>query len=151
MKIDNPVETLIGAIVIVVAVGFGFYANQQSGGDIGASHYPVVGKFSNAAGVAPGTDVRIAGVKVGSVSTIELDPADYEATIIMSVRQNVDIPVDTLAKIDSEGLLGGTYISLEPGASDDPMTSGDSFEFTQGAISLTTLLTKFITNTGGDQ
>ncbi len=151
MKIESPVETLIGAGVIAIAVGFAVYANQSGGGGgVSSGAYPVVGYFSSAVGVAPGTDVRVAGVKVGTVSSAELDARTYEAKVTLSIREGVSLPIDTLAKVDAEGLLGGSFIALEPGASDEAMAAGDEFEFTQGALSLTTLISRVIAGGGSD-
>lgn len=148
-KIENPVEVLIGAIVIAVAAGFAFYANQQTGGGAPSGSYNLVASFSSASGLAPGTDVRVAGVKVGSVAGLELDPKTYQARVTLSIRDGVELPDDSLAKVDSESLLGGTFIALEPGAGIDMLEAGDEFEFTQGAITLSGLIARVLTGGGG--
>lgn len=144
MKIENPVETLLGAVVIAVAVGFAIFAGQGRGLPAAAGSYPVLASFSSVSGVAPGTDVRIAGVKVGSVAEISLDPQSYRAEAVMMIRSDIELPEDTIAKIDAEGLLGGTFIALAPGASFDALEPGDEIENTQGAVSLGGLIAQVL-------
>ncbi|MEL6999228.1 MAG: MlaD family protein, partial [Pseudomonadota bacterium] len=81
--------------------------------------------------------------KIGSVTSIELNPENFRASVNMSIRDNVKIPEDSVAKIASEGLLGGNFISVDPGASDFMLEDGAEFEFTQGSINLIDLVVKF--------
>lgn len=150
MKLENPVETLVGAVVLAIAIGFAVYASQQTGGSVASGSYPVIAKFSNATGVSPGTDVRVAGVKVGSVVSTTLDETTFEAAVTMAVNSDLQLAEDTIAKIDAEGLLGGSYVALEPGIEDAMLKPGDEILFTQGAISLTGLISRVISGGGGD-
>jgi len=140
---NNVAETLIGAAVLIVAGGFLAYASQNS--DFGSSDsYDLKAKFFSADGVSPGIDVRMSGVKVGTVGDLTLDPKTYEAVVSLSVSKGFEVPSDTSAKIASDGLLGGSYISLEPGGSEYPLEPGEEIERTQGSVSLIDLLGKAV-------
>ena len=151
LRIDNPVETAIGFVVIAVASLFAWYASQHGGAKVGALSYPLIASFSSASGVSPGTDVRIAGVKVGAVSEVALDPKTYRANTTLMIDAGVEVPEDSIAKIDAEGLLGGSFIAIAPGASFDMLPPGDQFEHTQGAISLGSLIAQAIGASGASK
>ena len=91
-----------------------------------------------------GTDVRMAGVKVGRVTSIELDPATYRAATVFSVKEGIEVPDDSAVSVSSEGLLGGNYVELLPGGSPFFLEPGSEIEFTQGSVSLVSLLMKFV-------
>jgi phospholipid/cholesterol/gamma-HCH transport system substrate-binding protein len=110
----NIVETIVGAAVLVVAVAFVFYAFGKSDRP-GADGYDVVARFGRVDGLKRGSDVTLSGVKVGTVTGIDLDRKTYQAVVHMAVAAGVDLPADTNAKIVSESLLGGMEIVLEPG------------------------------------
>lgn len=140
---NNVVETVIGAAVLLVAGGFLAYASQST--DIGkGDSYDLTAKFFAANGIASGADVRVSGVKVGSVSDLRLDEKTYEAVVALSIRKGIGIPSDSSAKIDSDGLLGGSYISIEPGGSEYELEPGEDIEHTQGSISIIELLGKAV-------
>lgn len=140
---NNLVETLIGAVVVAVAAVFLFYgystANVRGGGG-----YTVSAMFDRVDGLATGSDVRISGIKVGTVSGQSLDPKNYQAVITMSIDPKVRIPDDSNAKITSNGLLGNNYVSITPGGSTDELTNGGEIEYTQGAIDLMSLISQAV-------
>ena len=107
-------ETLTGAFVLVVALAFLAYAVLHSGRTAG-SGYTLRAQFDNIAGLSVGGDVRIAGVKVGSVTSEHIDPKTFSAVVAMTVQNDIQLPKDISASIISESLLGGKYISLSPG------------------------------------
>ena len=96
-----------------------------------------------------GTDVRLAGVKVGTVSAMTLNAQTYRADTMLSLKQGIMIPDDSAIVISSEGLLGGNFVEIYPGGSLDNFAPGDEIEDTQGAVSLVSLLMKFVS--GGDE
>src|SRR5215813_1890887 len=100
---DSLVETLIGAVVIAVAVLFFFFAYSSTGAG-NVSGYQVSAKFNRVDGVSTGTDVRMSGIKIGTVSAMELDPKSFFAVLHMNIAQNIHIPEDSAVKITSEGL-----------------------------------------------
>jgi len=136
-------ETLTGALVLVVAQGFLAYAVAHSGRTAG-SGYPLRARFDNIAGLSVGGDVRIAGVKVGTVTGEEINPKTFEAVVTLAVRDDIQLPKDTAASIVSESLLGGKYVSLSPGGDDTNLKPGQTITVTQSAVSLEELLGKFI-------
>lgn len=142
---SNAAETLIGAAVLAVAGGFLVYAAQNVDlGSVGSGYYEVSAGFRKASGVATGADVRVSGVKVGSVSGLTLDPVTYRAIASLSIREGVKLPEDSVASITSDGLLGGSYIAIDPGASDFYLEPGGEIENTQGSVDLIELLSKAV-------
>ena len=141
-------EVLAGAAVLAVAIGFGIYATQGTGLLRGEESYPLQASFRSIEGISLGSDVRLAGVKVGTVTGLRLNPETFFADATISLRNDIQLPVDSAILVSSEGLLGGNFIEILPGGSPDNLGPGDEIEDTQGAVSLITLLLKFVT--GGD-
>ena len=136
---NQAFETIIGLAVLVVGVGFLVFAIDRT--DIGqVDGYNVSADFARVDGISSGSDVRISGVKVGTVTDLVLDQSTFLARISFNIDPGVQLPVDTLAKIESEGLLGGQYLALEPGAEDDLLQDGDQITYTQSSPSLSELL-----------
>jgi phospholipid/cholesterol/gamma-HCH transport system substrate-binding protein len=146
---NSVVETLIGAAVIAVAALFFFFA-YSSTGSAPVSGYEVLAKFNRADGVNVGTDVRLSGIKIGTVSKLGLDPKTYNAVVTISLENSVKLPDDSSVRITSEGLLGNQYLSIDPGSSPDLIKSGGEIENTQGAIDLMGLLGKVMFSSGGN-
>jgi phospholipid/cholesterol/gamma-HCH transport system substrate-binding protein len=136
-------ETLTGALVLVVAIAFLAYAVAHSGRTTGTG-YTVQARFDHIDGLAVGGDVRIAGVKVGTVTDERIDPKTFAAIVAMTVRDDIKLPKDTGASITSESLLGGKYISLSPGGDETDLKPGQMITVTQSSVSLEELLGKFI-------
>jgi phospholipid/cholesterol/gamma-HCH transport system substrate-binding protein len=139
----NIVETIVGALVLVVAGIFVFYAFSKSDSS-GPDGYEVVARFGRIDGLKRGADVTLSGVKIGTVTAIELDRKTYQAVVRMGVSSSVPIPADTNAKIVSESLLGGMVVVLEPGGDKTMIKSGGEIEHTQDAVSLTELIAKIM-------
>ena len=95
-----------------------------------------------------GTDVRLAGVKIGTVTGVELNPETFRADTSFTVRDGIVIPDDSSVVISSEGLLGGNFVEIMPGGSPLNLEPGEEILDTQGAVSLISLLVKFVA--GGD-
>src|SRR5580658_7046466 len=110
----NAAEVLTGAVVLLVAVGFLAYAVAHSGRS-SVSGYSLTARFDHIDGLPVGSDVRMAGVKVGSVEAERIDPHSYLAVVTLSVRDGLKLPKDSSAAITSDGLLGGKYLSLSAG------------------------------------
>lgn len=139
----NIAEVLIGAVVLVVAAGFLAFAITHSGRTTSAG-YQLYATFDSIGGLSVGSDVRIAGVKVGSVDSTRLDPKTYQAVVGFTVANDVKLPKDSSATIATEGLLGGNYLSLSPGGDEAMLQPGQTITITQGAINIEELLGKFI-------
>ena len=145
----NAIETVLGAVVLAVA-GF-FLAFALNAADTGkVSGYEITANFSKADGINSGLDVRISGVKVGSVTKTELDPKTYLAKVTMSIAPNIELPVDTVAKVAYESLLGGKYMALEPGAEDEMIQPEGQIQYTQASLNLEEMIGKFIFSAAGD-
>ena len=147
---ENTTEVLTGAGVLAVAAGFLIYVAQVGGVGLtpsGMSTYSA--SFRSAEGIGVGTDVRIAGVKVGSILDMELDPTTFRAETVLSVENDVALPDDTAILISSEGLLGGSFVELLPGGSVFNLEPGSEIEDTQSSVSIIELLLKFVS--GGEE
>lgn len=140
---SNLVESLIGALVLVIAGWFLVFAYERTDGAV-AGGYTLTARFERIDGLGVGADVRLSGIKVGAIVGSELDPQTYQAIVRFSVAENVKLPMDTAAAITSEGLLGGTYLSLRPGGSLENLEPGDEIQETQDAIDLLGLIGKFM-------
>ncbi|TQV81610.1 outer membrane lipid asymmetry maintenance protein MlaD [Denitrobaculum tricleocarpae] len=139
----NIIETIMGGIVILVAVFFVVFAFNSSGvGTIDG--YRITAEFDDATGLAPGTDVRLAGVKIGTVVEQSLNPDTYFAQIVLQIDEEIQLPVGTSARIISDGLLGGNFVSLTPGGDDENIPAGGEIEYTQGSINVVDLLGRFV-------
>ena len=112
----GAVETILGAVVLLIAIGFVFFGARSIDlqDDDG---YHLTARFLKVGGLDRGSDVRISGVKVGSVIARTLDDETFEAVVTFSVRSDLRLPTDTEAGVTAEGLLGGKYLRLFPGTS----------------------------------
>jgi phospholipid/cholesterol/gamma-HCH transport system substrate-binding protein len=146
----NIVETIVGALVLLVAGVFVFYAFAKSDRS-GPTGYEVLARFDRIDGLKRGADVTVSGVKVGSVTGFELDPKTYQAVVRMSVASGVELPIDTNAKVISESLLGGMVVVLEPGADKQMIKNGGEIDKTQGAVPLSELIAKFMFGSTGSK
>ena len=143
----NLVETLIGAVVLVVAGAFLAFAYTRT--DVGAvSGYQLVAKFNRIDGLTVGSDVKMSGIKIGTVTSQALDPDTYQAVVKMNIASNYKIPDDSTAVVATESLLGGNYLELQPGGSPDTLEAGGEIEHTQGAVDLMGLIGQAIFSAG---
>jgi phospholipid/cholesterol/gamma-HCH transport system substrate-binding protein len=146
---EHGAEALIGLLVVLLAAWFVAFAWQRTGGGNARDAIHVIAQFQNVSGVNVGTDVRVAGIKVGQVSAVRLDPKSYQADVTLALDPAVKVPNDSSAAITSEGILGGTYMSLMPGGSTTPLKSGDTILDTQGSVDLMSMVGQFINKSGG--
>lgn len=137
---DQAAEVILGAIVAAVAVGFLGFAIARAGGGEAAGGYELTARFQRVDGVAVGSDVRMSGVKVGAVSRVALDPETYYARLTLTIDPAVKLPDDSSAKVASDGLLGGAYVSLDAGGSEAILSPGSEILNTQGSVDLLSLL-----------
>ncbi|NOX82693.1 MAG: outer membrane lipid asymmetry maintenance protein MlaD [Alphaproteobacteria bacterium] len=139
-------ETIVGFIVIAAAVLFFAYAYGVSGKDFGADKYRIDAVFGRVDGITVGSEVRIAGVRVGKVTNHDIDLATYEVNLGMTIDRNIPIPEDSIAKISSDGVLGGAYVAIEPGASEEMLLEGDKIVITRGSVDLLNLAVQAFTS-----
>jgi phospholipid/cholesterol/gamma-HCH transport system substrate-binding protein len=143
----NLIETLLGAVVLGVAGLFLAFAYTTA--DLGRTGgYEVEAEFTTIGGLKVGNDVRMAGIKIGSVVRQELDPQTYLARVTLSVDPSIELPADTSATIASEGLLGGNYVDLAPGGDPTMLKPGGRIQYTQDPVDMVQLLGKFIFSAG---
>ena len=149
----SPIETLVGALVIAVAVLFFVFAYNTAQVET-VEGYSVSAKFDRIDGIQRGSDVRMSGIKIGTVLDHSIDPESYLALVRMSIESDIKLPMDSSIAITSDGLLGEKYLSLTPGGEEESIPDGGEIEITQGAIDLTSLLGQLIFsqtgNEGGD-
>ena len=144
----SKVEVVMGAAVLAVAAGFAFYAAKGAGLGAGSASYPLTASFRSVQGISAGTDVRLAGVKIGSITELKLNPQTYFADAVISVQKGIELPVDSAILISQDGLLGGSYVEVVPGGLPDVLQAGDEIEDTQGAVSIVSLMMKFAGGSG---
>ena len=148
---SHTTEVVTGAAVLAIAVGFFMYAGQITGVSGGGDVAQYWASFRSVEGVSVGTDVRLAGVKVGSITSVDLDPKTFRATTRFTVDNTVELPEDSAVVIASEGLLGGSFVEILPGGSPFNLEPGSEIEDTQSSVSIINLLMKFVTGSGDTQ
>lgn len=139
----NAAEIAAGAIVLAVAIGFFAYAMARSGAGPSGG-YPLHADFNSVAGLPVGSDVRLAGVKIGRVMAETINPETYLAEVTFTVAAGIHVPKDSSAAIVSEGLLGGNYLELQPGGDSAMLPVDGRITATQSPVNIETLLGKFI-------
>jgi phospholipid/cholesterol/gamma-HCH transport system substrate-binding protein len=144
MRENNLPETIIGAIVVAVALLFIAFAYMRTGSG-SLSGYEIQARLPRVDGLGVGTDVRLSGIKIGSVSDLTLDPKNYLVTLHMNIRDDIKIPDDSSLMVTSSGLLGSSYVSLTPGGSDKMLASGGMIQNSQGSVDLMGLIGRFAT------
>jgi len=132
---SNIFETFIGAIVIILAVSFLFYSFSITDNNT-EGVYNINATFNRIDGIQIGSDVRLSGIKIGSVSKSSLNQTTYEAQLALIIDNSIKIPDDSSAKITMDGLLGSNYISIEPGGSEIYLSENDYLLYTQGSVDL---------------
>lgn len=146
---NHLLEALVGLAVVLVAAWLVYIFVGRTASGAGSDAIEVTALFPNVGGIDVGTDVRVAGLSIGKVTDISLNPDDYQAEVTMAIDPSANIPNDSSAAITSESLLGGSYIALLPGASPDPLAEDDVILDTQGAIDMTGLIGSMINDSGG--
>jgi phospholipid/cholesterol/gamma-HCH transport system substrate-binding protein len=141
---ENMTEVLAGGVVLAAAIGFLAYAGLQTGAGENGGSYPLTASFRSVEGISVGSDVRLAGVKVGTITDLRLNPTTFFADARFTVPNDLLLPDDTAILISSEGLLGGNFVELVPGGSPVNLGPGEEIVDTQGAIGLVSLLMKFV-------
>jgi phospholipid/cholesterol/gamma-HCH transport system substrate-binding protein len=144
LKNKNIFETIIGFLIIITALYFFIYAKNTSSPSIDGRSYQISAKFSQIDGITIGSDIRIAGIKVGTVVKQELDNKSFEAKLFFAISRKYSLPIDSTAKISSPGFFGKKYINIEPGADEEIISDEGEIIYTQSSINLETLIGKFM-------
>jgi phospholipid/cholesterol/gamma-HCH transport system substrate-binding protein len=140
---NNLFEIIVGTFVLACAIYF-FYTSFGKSGISVENTYQLSAKFDNVDGISSGSDIKIAGVKIGTVASEVIEPETYRAILKLNINQSVKLPRDSSAKILSSGLLGGKYVGIEIGADEEMLANNDQIQFTQSGVNLEDLLGKFI-------
>jgi phospholipid/cholesterol/gamma-HCH transport system substrate-binding protein len=139
----NAIEPLLGALVLAAAIAFLVFAYHKAG-QRDYHGYGLTARFSSISGLQTGSDVRIGGVKVGEVTKITIDPESYLAIVDLTVVPEIKVPVDSVASVATEGLLGGKYLGVLPGSSDTMLKPGARIDRTEASVSLEGLIGQFM-------
>jgi phospholipid/cholesterol/gamma-HCH transport system substrate-binding protein len=131
----NAVETVLGAVVLLVAGMFVYFAYNTAQVKT-IDGYNIKASFFKIGGLTTGSDVRINGIKVGTVTNARLDPETFDAVIEMSIRPDIKLPTDTIAAIGSEGIVGGKYVRITPGSAKETISDNGSISETKDFRSL---------------
>lgn len=146
---NNMIETLIGAVVIIVAMLFFLHAYQiHNSGKVSTKQYNIIARFQNVDGITKGSSVKVSGIVVGEVDDLSLDKSSYLAILTMNIDNEIKIPKDSSASIISSGMLGGKYISISPGAEEEMLENNGVIKFTQSSVNLESILGKFMLSNG---
>jgi phospholipid/cholesterol/gamma-HCH transport system substrate-binding protein len=145
MQQNNVSETLVGLAVVILALVIGAFVYFARHGEAGMSGYELNARLPKVDGLGVGTEVRLSGIKVGTVTDLELDPRNYLVTVHMNIDSDVKVPADSSILVTSPTLLGSSYLSINPGGDDKMLKPGGYFENVQGAIDLMNLIGRFAT------
>jgi len=139
----NLIETVMGGVVLIVAALFIVFAYSKA--QVGkVEGYEIKAKFDRIDGILAGSDVRMSGIKIGTVTSSALDPKTYFANVSMNIRSDIRIPEDTSIAVSSDGLLGDKFLALSPGGADEMLPPGGEITTTQGSIDLMGLVGQMI-------
>lgn len=148
----KSIEILVGLFVLLGIAALVFVALKAAnlGNFSNGEHYALQARFDNIGGLKVRAPVRSAGVVVGRVTSIKLDPKTYQGVVTLNINSGVEFPKDSSAKILTSGLLGDQYIGIEPGADDKNFAAGDVIKQTQSAVVLENLIGQFLFSKAAD-
>jgi phospholipid/cholesterol/gamma-HCH transport system substrate-binding protein len=145
---NNMIETILGGVVLLVAAAFVIFAYSNASFET-STGYSVTARFDGVGELKQGDDVKMAGIKVGSVTRQHLDTETYQAVVTLTIEPDVKLPTDTAAEVGVAGLLGGNFIQLTPGGSNKAIQPGGEITVTQGAVDLLGLIGKAMFSSKG--
>lgn len=149
MMNKKPVETIMGIVVLIVAILFLLFAYRVSDLQV-VKGYELNAKFLKVGGLNVGSDVRINGIKIGTVTHQKLSHEDYMVDVVLSISSDIKLPVDSIVSIVSDGLMGDKFIKIEPGKSQEILKDGDTIEKTQDFKTLEDMVGEIIFMVTGD-
>ena len=141
---NNVIETVMGAVVLMIAGFFLTFAYTNSGYRTTNDSISYHGVFDRVDGLVVGGDVRMSGVKIGSIREMSIDPNTYLANVTFTVNSQIKIPKDSSAEIVSDGIMGGKYLALVPGGDDEMLKADAQIEHTQSSVSLEAMIGQLI-------
>lgn len=143
MEKGRAFETVVGIFVLIVAASFFNFVYSKSSWK-SVDGYVLKAKFDKADGLSEGTDVKISGVRVGKIDSIEVDPKTFFAVVTFHISHDIKLPTDSSANVASDGLFGGRYLSITPGGEEETLKNGEEIEHTTGPINLESLIGNFV-------
>ncbi len=150
MKTTKPLELSVGFFMILALLAFIFMALKVSGltatNPFVKTSYDVTANFTDIGGLKPNSAVRIAGVEIGTVETVSLNPQTYEATLTLAIDKNIPIPADSSAAITASGILGDNFISITPGFASQNLSNGGQIVTTYAATNISSLISTFMSS-----
>lgn len=146
---QNIIEIIVGFIILIIAAMFLIYAYNRSGQDVDTG-YTLEARFQNAEGIVTGSDIMLAGIKIGDVKNLTLDRENFYAVMQMSINKDIKLPKDSQAAIVSSGFLGGKFVAIIPGGDTEDFKDGDQIKFTQSSVNMESLIGKFMYSFGNN-
>lgn len=141
----HSVELLVGVFVLIGLVCVGYLTIKLGKMELlGDDYYPVKARFQSVSGLTPGAKVEIAGVPVGKVGAIELEPVRMVAEVTLNIRKGIELTEDSIASVKTSGIIGDKYINLSPGGSETVLHAGDMITETESALDLEELVSKYV-------
>ncbi|PLX82548.1 MAG: outer membrane lipid asymmetry maintenance protein MlaD, partial [Desulfuromonas sp.] len=138
-------ETAVGLFLVVGFLCFAWISIKLGNLEVfGGDKYTLTARFSSIAGLKVGSNVEIAGVKIGRVTSITLDIVDFDAEVALEIQSDVQLPEDSIASIRTAGIIGDRYVNLSPGGLDDLIPPGGEITETESAINIEELVSKYI-------
>jgi len=154
MRQSRAIDVSTGLFVLLGMTAIMFLVTQITNRDIswGEQSYRLTARFENVGGLKAGAPVSMSGVTIGRVESIGYDMTLFKAVVTLRIDAHYDkIPNDSDASILTAGLLGGQYVGISPGGSDEPFRDGDRVEFVQDAIVLENLISKYLFSQAGSR
>lgn len=140
---QTKLEFWVGLFVLVGLAAVAYLTVKLGGGSLlGGDVYQLEARFTNISGLNPGANVVLAGVPVGRVESIRLEPEEYTAIVTLSIGSEVRLPTDTMASVKTTGLIGDKYVALSPGAEEAYFKPGERITMTESAVDLESLIGK---------
>ncbi len=143
MEKGRTFETVVGVFVLIITVCFFYFVYSKSSWK-SVDGYKLVARFDRVDGLSEGTDVKISGIRVGKIDSLEVDLNTFFAIVKFHVFDHIKLPIDTSASVSTDGLFGGKYLSLSAGGSEEYLQDGDEIEHTTGPVNLETIVSKFL-------
>lgn len=147
---QNIIETIVGFLIIAIATVFLVFAYKTAGTSKHEEGYSLQAKFQSAEGIIEGSDIMLAGIKIGAVKKLTLDHDTFFAVMEMSIDKGVKLPKDSQAAIVSSGFLGGKFVSIAPGGDNEDLQNNDQIKFTQSSVNMEALIGKFMYSYGNN-
>ena len=149
---QNLLETIVGLLVLVIAGIFIFFAYNNNGDSKNVNDgYTVKAVFQNAEGIMKGSDIMIAGIKIGKIHDLVLNQESYMAELELKINDDIKLPKDSLAAIVSSGIIGGKYINIVPGSEEEMLGNNEVIHNTQSSLNLEALIGKFLFSKQSDK